>query len=250
MTLQPNTIENQLIEEICRYITEDRAPSQLEVARLKREAAKLKNGNRAIYAAILGMIACLDNDVEECKKHHQLAIRLDGSVEHYDSYCTSLYNLGRIQDAYLWAQKGLRVFPHAPKLILSALKSAYFLELFDKVVEHYQALIPLQLGNIGEQLEGFVQNAKTVLGFGIPVPGLHKLSDILESIRLKHGADIKNINLSLIQTEETQELFNWIETSSNVDTTVEMNMELCEMLASQPDFDLGNMTVAFRACRH
>jgi hypothetical protein len=250
MTLQPNTIENQLIEEICRYISEDRTPSQFEIARLKREAAKLKNGNRAVYAAIMGMIACLDNDIAECKKHHELAILLDGSVEHYDSYCTSLYNLGRIQDAYLWAQKGLSIFPHAPKLILSALKSAYFLELFDKVAEHYRALIPLQLVDIDQQVQDFFQNAEIVLSMGIPEPSLHRLSDILESIRVKHGADIKTINLSLIPTEETQELFNWIETSSNVDTTVEMNMELCEMLANQPDIDLGNMTVAFRACRH
>lgn len=250
MTLQPNTIENQLIEEICRYISEDRAPSQFEVARLKREAAKLKNGKRAVYAAILGMIACLDNDIDECKKQHELALVLDSSVENYEAYCTSLYNLGRIQDAYHWVQKGLNLFPHAPKLILSALKSAYFLELFDKVIEHYQALIPLQLVGMDEQSRDFVKNAESVLSLGIPVPGLHKLSDILESIRLKHGADIKNINLSLVPTEETQELFNWIETTSNVDTTVEMNEELCEMLANQPEIDLGNMTVAFRACQY
>lgn len=250
MTLQPNTIENQLIEELCRYIDQDRAPSQFEVARLKREATKLKNGNIAAYSGIMGMIACLDNDVTECKRHHELAIRLDGSVEHYDSYCTSLYNLGLIQDTYQWAKKGLSLFPHAPKLVLSAVKSAYFLGLFDKVVEHYQALIPLQLAGVVEQVEGFVQNAEIVLSLGIPEPSLHKLSDILESIQLKHGADIKTINLSLIPTEETQELFNWIETTSNVDTTVEMNMELCEMLASQPDIDLSYMTVAFRACQY
>lgn len=250
MTLKPSTIENQLIEEICRYISEDRAPSQFEVAKLKREAAKLKNGNRAVYAAILGMIACLDNDVAECKKQHELAIRLEGSVEHYDSYCTSLYNLGHIKDAYKWAKEGLNVFPHAPVLLVSAVKLAYFLGLFDKVVEHYQALIPLQLAVIDEKTEGFVQNAEIVLSLGIPEPSLHQLSDILESIRLKHGADIKTINLSLIPTEETQEMFNWIETTSNVDITVEMNMELCEILASQPDIDLGNMTVAFRACQH
>lgn len=250
MTLKPSTIENQLIEEICRYISEDRAPSQFEVAKLKREAAKLKNGNRAVYAAILGMIACLDNDVAECKKQHELAICLEGSVEHYDSYCTSLYNLGHIKDAYKWAKEGLNVFPHAPVLLVSAVKLAYFLGLFDKVVEHYQALIPLQLAVIDEKTEGFVQNAEIVLSLGIPEPSLHQLSDILESIRLKHGADIKTINLSLIPTEETQEMFNWIETTSNVDITVEMNMELCEILASQPDIDLGNMTVAFRACQH
>jgi len=100
MTLQPNTIKNQLIEELCRYINGGRTPSQLEVVRLKREAAKLKNGNRASYAAIMGMIACLDNDVVECKKQHELAILLDGSVEHYEAYFTSLYNLGRIRNAY------------------------------------------------------------------------------------------------------------------------------------------------------
>lgn len=250
MTLQPNTIENQLIEELCRYIRDNRAPSQFEVARLKREAAKLKNGNRDVYAAIMGMIACLENDVAECKKQHELAILLNGSVENYEAYCTSLYNLGHIQDAYHWAQKGLSVFPHVPKLILFAVKSAYFLGLFDKVVEHYQALIPLQLSNMDEQVEYFVQNAEIVLSLGIPEHSLHKLSDILESIRLKHGADIKTINFSLIPTEETQELFRWIETTSNVDTTVEMNIELCEMLASQPDIDLNNMTVAFRGCQH
>jgi len=145
-------------------------------------------------------------------------------------------------------QKGLSLFPHAPKLILSAVESAYFLGLFDKVVEYYQALIPLQLVGMEQQAEYFVHDAKRVLGLGIPESSLHKLSDILESIRLKHDAGIKKINLSLIQMEETQGLFNWIETTSDVDTTVEMNMELCELLASQSDINLGNMTVAFRAC--
>ncbi|PPD44904.1 MAG: hypothetical protein CTY16_11110 [Methylobacter sp.] len=250
MTLQPNTIGNPLIEAICRYIKDDATPSEFEVARLKREAAKLKSRNLACYANIMGMIAYLDNDLMECKKQHELAIRLDPSVEHYEAYCTSLNNFGRFQDAYNWAQQSLKLFPHAPNLLLLAVKYAYLLGLFDKVVEHYQALIPLQLVGIEQEAECFFHNAKRVLRLGIPESSLHKLSNILESIRLKHDASIKKINLSLIQTEETQGLFNWIETTSDVDTTVEMNMELCELLASQSDIDLGNMIVAFRACQH
>ncbi|MDT4291494.1 hypothetical protein RO575_18170 [Methylomonas sp. MO1] len=141
-------------------------------------------------------------------------------------------------------------FPYAPQLLEKAIKAAYFLCLFDKVVEHYQSLIPLQLPMVDRETQGFFENAEVVLSLGIPIDSLHMLSNILESIRLKHHFDIRTLDLSLIDTEETQELFSWIGTSSNVDATIEMNMELCEMLACQPNIDLGNMTVAFRACQN
>ncbi|PKD41986.1 hypothetical protein CWO84_02880 [Methylomonas sp. Kb3] len=247
MALQPNTIENQLIDEICQYIIKDVAPSEFEIAGLKKKAVALKNVNHASYANILGMIACLDNDIEECQKQHELAIRLDGSVQHYESYCTSLYNLCCLKDALHWAETGLSLFPHAPKLITDAVNSSYYLGLFDKVLEHYQTLLPLQLPQFEEQVNDLVSNAEIVLNFGIHTDTLHKLSDILESVRIKYGPGIRTVSLSLLDTEENRELFQWIETSSDVETTVEMNFELCEILASRADLDLKDMTVVFRA---
>lgn len=246
MTLKSQTISNQLIDEFCACLASKKTPSEFEVARFKREANKLKAIDPSTAAALHGIIACLDGNLDECKKQHEHAIRLDSSFINYSRYFASLFNLGRYQDAYDWLNKGLLKYPDSPELLTEAITTSYFLGLYDKVVEHSKTLEKLRMLELESKTMNYLSQAIFMLQMKVTVEAWHQLSLIMEDVRLKHGVRIEEV--SLIKSEDG--LFKWIETNADVDTTVNMNLELCERMAEANDFDLGNVAVAFRGCQN
>lgn len=243
MTIQPETITSNLIDEIHVYGQSNEIPSLFTLAKLKREANKLKSASPAKAAMILGMIACLERDTEKCKKQHELSIRLSKDQDHYFNYFCSLWFLGLLHDAYNCILEGIRMFPGSAELIEKAIEVTMTLGFYKEAFKHYQDLKKLQPHEINPFVESLVKGITQALMINIPDNTLNRLSYVVEDIRIKHAA--KPLGISLSDHEGV--LFQWIETSADVDTTVDMNFELADTLASETDIDLNNISVAFRA---
>jgi len=242
MTKQPETIADQLIGELRVYSRTNEIPAQFTVAKFKRDANKLKSTSAAQAAMIHGMIACLERDIETCKKQHELSIRLHGEPDFYLNYYCSLLLLGRIHDGYCCLTEGLSKFPFSTDLIKAAIEAAMLLGFYGKVIEYYESLQSLQPIAHDQEIEKIADDAKQALSIDVPQETLDKLSYVVESIGIKHAAKLQSISLS----SNDDVLFQWIKTSADVDTTVAMNFELCEALA-ETDINLNKVSVAFRA---
>ena len=67
MTAQPESILNQLVEQLSEYAKSYTKPDEFTLRRLKNEATMLMKVNAAEGAMIRGMIACLEGDLDECE---------------------------------------------------------------------------------------------------------------------------------------------------------------------------------------
>ena len=65
MTAQPESILNQLVDQLSEYAKSNTKPDEFTFRRLKNEATTLMKVNAAEGAMIRGMIACLEGDLEE-----------------------------------------------------------------------------------------------------------------------------------------------------------------------------------------
>lgn len=243
MIIQPETIASDIIDEIHVYGQSNEIPSTFTLAKLKREAGKLKSASPAKAAMILGMIACLERDTETCKKQHELSIRLSKDPDHYFNYFCSLWFLGLLHDAYNCILEGIKMFPGSAELIEKAIEVTMILGFYKEALDHYKDFKKLQPHEINPVVESMVKGITEALNINIPETTLNRLSYVVEDIRIKHAA--KQLGIGLTHHEGV--LFQWIETSADVDTTVDMNFELADALASETDIDLNNISVAFRA---
>ena len=63
MTIQPESLANQLIDELGVFVNSGKTPSEFEIARFKKDADKLKKVDQAKYAMLHGMIiACFEGE--------------------------------------------------------------------------------------------------------------------------------------------------------------------------------------------
>ena len=97
--------------------------------------------------------------------------------------------------------------------------------------------------NISFTTENYIKNAQTILNTNLPESIFPKMAFLLESICLVNQVVPKQS--AVFNLEDG--LFQWVETTADVGTTVAMNFELAEALAIREDLNLDGYTVAFRA---
>lgn len=96
---KPQTIGSEILETIEDLFRRDSTPSQIELARLKRDANKLIGVDAAQGYVILGAISALTWDTEQALKHVKNAIRLDGSAKSLINCAISLRYVGLVDEA-------------------------------------------------------------------------------------------------------------------------------------------------------
>ena len=91
--------------------------------------------------------------------------------------------------------------------------------------------------------ENYINNAQTILNTNLPESIFPTMAFLLESICLLNHVMPKQSTFFNMEDG----LFQWLETTADVGTTVAMNFELAEALAMREDLNIEGYTVAFRA---
>lgn len=98
-TPRPQTIGSEILAAIEDLFKQDAAPSQIELARLERDARKLIGVDAAQGYVMLGAISALAWDASQALKHVQNAIKLDSSAESLINCAITLRYVGLIEEA-------------------------------------------------------------------------------------------------------------------------------------------------------
>jgi len=96
---QPKTKYEEMLENLNR-ISRSSDVNKLQLTRIKKEAEKMKKYNLAEAFALLGIISCLEHDIESMNSNHKNAIEYEDSTRMRLNYATSLINAGKYDDAY------------------------------------------------------------------------------------------------------------------------------------------------------
>lgn len=129
---QPKTKAVKLIDKLNKMVIR-REVNELELKRCKVEAEKLKKIDIARAFTILGMVACLEKDIEKMHSFHKNAIIYSPEdVVTIYQYVVSLANLDLFQDGYTWALKAYKKDPLYSDIIDILIKITNKLDLEDK----------------------------------------------------------------------------------------------------------------------
>jgi len=241
MTVQPQTLANELIDKLAGFAGSEKKPTEFEFAVLKREAKKLESIDPAESAMCLGMIACLEGDVEECKKQHEKSIRIGRAINYYVNYCWSLTQFGLIDDYYQCLEVAVHEYPGDPELLSKLVLITEYLGLYDKTLIYADKLIATKAQHDlpVDEVKGGV---KLILALGVPAESLQQAYKFVDEVCSKHSVEIESFSLIPVDGGVLRRL----ETKADVETTVEMNFELFEKFAEAENFDLGGLSISFR----
>lgn len=89
------------------------SPHRVSLARLRSEAEALKEFDPAGAYDVLGAVACLRHSPDEARRHHETAIRIDGSEEYVFNYGVSLRRMGFLPDAIKQLTKAFNLNPQS-----------------------------------------------------------------------------------------------------------------------------------------
>lgn len=94
----------------------------------------------------------------------------------------------------------------------------------------------------GDYIETTRSESKMALDSGASIASLQQAARFVDEVCLKHSAEIQSV--SLIAIDDT--ILRSIQTRSDVDTVVDMNLDLFEKFATAENFDLGRLSISFR----
>jgi len=243
MPAQPDSTLNKLIERLSGYAKDHTKLSEFTVRHLKNEANILMKVNPAEGAMIKGMIACLEGDLEECEKQHEISIKLNHDLIFVQNYASSLSRLGKNKYAYQLIKQVLKDNKNSAEVIYICIQIAFYAGCYSDISNYQDMLKRLKINDIPDETVRYISYANVMTNMNFPDNVFPQISSILESIRLDHHVETKQSYLFSIEDG----IFHWEETTADVDTTVTMNIELAEELAIREDLKLDGYTIAFRA---
>lgn len=132
----PQSKANEIIEAL-NEMGKSGQIDQIKLARWKHEANQMKQSGQVSPAfIILGMIACLEGDIEQMRSHHLNAIRYASeSIDALRNYAVSLKKSGILQDSLEYFKKAHQLEPGHKRCLNDVIESLYDLSLNDDQYE-------------------------------------------------------------------------------------------------------------------
>lgn len=90
---------SELIEVLNTLIPGEK-DNQFQLIRIRKEAEKLKQSNPSEAFALLGMVSCIEQDIESTHKNHMNALHYENSLRQKNLYAISLFKLDLFAHAY------------------------------------------------------------------------------------------------------------------------------------------------------
>ncbi|MGD9732838.1 MAG: hypothetical protein AB7U45_11710 [Desulfamplus sp.] len=99
MLQAPKSKFSELIE-VLNTLIPGKKDNQFQLIRIRKEAEKLKQSNPSEAFALLGMVSCIEQDIESTHKNHMNALHYENSLRQKNLYAISLFKLDLFAHAY------------------------------------------------------------------------------------------------------------------------------------------------------
>lgn len=134
MTLQPEPLRNELIDELNRLYLADTV-DEVAIFRIKQRAQKLKAVDPVGAHTVLGMLGCLTWNEQEMRENHKSAIRrAPGDVNAIKNFGTSLQKTNFYSDALGQWRVLYKIAPDQPEIVSSYIDIAVLAGCFSEAL--------------------------------------------------------------------------------------------------------------------
>jgi hypothetical protein len=143
-TAQPKSKASQIIDELNKML-DNRTINEVALKRFKVEAERIKEKDLAKAFSILGMIACIENDLQNMHSYHKNAITYSNeNIAELSHYVVSLMNRRLFKDVHIYAQKVYKKSPSNSKnldILIRAVNELNLEEEFQKYIKKWENLV-------------------------------------------------------------------------------------------------------------
>lgn len=166
MNPAPESKHNNIIQELNEISNHiDIGPFRFKLNGFKEDAKRMISTDPKLAYTILGIVACIEDDIESMHKNHQNAIKLSGesfyTLQHYSA---SLAEQGLLDQAYRYAYKAYEKAKDDRDILATLMELAYSLEKTYEYEAFKKRLIKLGFdfhdpNDFPEDSDGFLQKA-------------------------------------------------------------------------------------------
>lgn len=122
---RPNNKFDEFIDVLNGMIA-SKETNEFQINRIKRDAEKMKSSSPSEAFALLGIISCLNDDIEGMHSNHKNALHYESSLLQKRLYGESLFNLSLFDEAYEYLSE---VFNTSDKVDLDLLENLLYCTL-------------------------------------------------------------------------------------------------------------------------
>jgi tetratricopeptide (TPR) repeat protein len=244
---QPQTTSNDIIERLNALSEMDSAPTEFQIASLRRDIEALKRVDMATGLMVQGVFhACLGSPEDSMDCHRRSIAASGGQARFYENFAVSLKRLGRFIDACDNYLAALRKDPANRLLLLKLANTTFYtgrVSCFQEAVERYIAatgddsitqrhLIAINFTLMDQMAALDLREADFVSAFA-------KVEDVVRS----HSKELIGASGSLISDHESSYLFCQLKVDASPSELVQMSDELACLVAEDIEFSVWNKIV-------
>ncbi|MEX5353187.1 hypothetical protein WCE02_17780 [Pseudomonas juntendi] len=227
-------------------------PSEMELARVKREIEKVKNADAAQYYMLLGMFYSVIGDEAESRSNHERSLRLSSEIIFLENYA---FSLKRLDAEFEALELLLRAFEQSPtdevleEVAQAMIYSGDFAE-FERIVERFNRANPEKRADsvpsvryIATALDRFARAEISIEDFKLSM-GL--VRSVLLRNGLSNGIETMTFSSGAFDEVPHVDIIVRIKTSSS-DVLLSLNDEIADAMAGSEDIEAWNRLI-FTVC--
>lgn len=229
-------------------------PSEMELARVKRDIDKVKNADIAQYYMLLGMFYSVVGNEAESRDNHEKSLRFSSDIVFLENYAFSLKRLDAAAEAL---ELLLRAFEQAPtdevleEVAQGMIYSGDFAE-FERVIQRYDKANPekragssLSVRYIATALDRFARAKISIKDFKLSMAVVKEvlsrkgLNNSIETMTFSSGTfdEVPHVNIVIRVKASSSEIF------------FELNEDIADAMACSEDIEAWSRLV-FTVCDH
>ena len=244
MSTDFSSVLNNIIDTTEKLALSQTKPDDLTSQRLKNDAKSILKINPSLAAMVLGLIASVEGDVDECIKQHKLSIKLGKDPILNLNYAVSMKTLGRNAESFRLINNAMNLLPDPFIAINVYLLMAIYAGEYEKIQSCEDMLKNRGITSIPPDLQQYFDDVNTILMKApFPYDIYPAIAAIQETISLSNNTRINNYALE----EVDDELYYWSLVKADTKTITLMNCLLEEALSELEHINLDEFHIAFKA---
>jgi len=224
---------DDILDRLNEILRSGQTPTELELARYKKEARKLLSTQPLNGNIMLGALACLECDVDKMNKYHLAALAIDpNNFSALRNYAASLANIGNYPESLKYTVRAYKSRPGSPELLSRAVSvsvyAGHIREALDWL-EQWQRENPDEEHEAAELVRDLAAFAKELAISDSQMESVIKTG--IQTIN-EYGIYSHGVSLRLVEDDESEWLSYVINVERDVDEVVNLNIELAERIAA------------------
>lgn len=205
----PETITKSLVDDINRLNVIGEAVSPFQIASLKREIKTLTKADLPVGYVLKGMVAGLEEDIEEMRHNHENAIKLRENVFSCSNYGVSLFQLGFYKDALDNFENAYQFDQSSVESLVSIIETNIIIGKFDDANAWMKKLKKLNSDTL-QEIEPTIENSIEFLKtHNLSFETYGKIIDLAIGVLHENGV-YRCETMPSVDTDDESSWLNWV----------------------------------------